>query len=227
MPEDVQKAVPNHTNRESDRTYIAEPELLGVNEPTVEHVTMWNVRAFGAFIATGKHNSRRPKSSRLSRVQKYAAVFFLLTTAGCSFYSIGPAAATRRAANDIKIETLSSQPERVSGGDALMRIALPHPTSFLATLNGEDVTGVFRSSGRVTSYLGLIRGLKKGKNVLEVRSSNRLHASVTLVNHPIQDPIVSGPRIRGFSGRALSAPDECQGSPPDDLGRREEHGWVS
>jgi len=126
------------------------------------------------------------------------AVFFLAAMTACSFRGMGGTAPADSHADGIKILTLSGQPQRVSGGDALIRIDLPHRTSFSATLNGKDITGAFRANGGTTSYLGLIKPLKNGENALEVRAADHLRASLTLTNYPIQGPIVSGPHIQPF-----------------------------
>src|SRR5437762_3484564 len=69
------------------------------------------------------------------------------------------------------IEVLSNRPDLVSGGDALVAVALPagaDPSTVRMDLDGQDVTNLFavRADGR---YLGLLTGLDDGKNILTAR----------------------------------------------------------
>ena len=59
------------------------------------------------------------------------------------------------------IRVLSSRPEMVSGGNALVAIS----GEGSVTLNGADVTPTFKSSGGA-ERIGLVEGLKLGKNSL-------------------------------------------------------------
>lgn len=44
---------PSDNNKEADGTYIAGLQFFGVNYLTIEDVTLWNIRAYGANIANG------------------------------------------------------------------------------------------------------------------------------------------------------------------------------
>jgi hypothetical protein len=78
---------------------------------------------------------------------------------------------------------LSSRPDMVSGGDALVAAPADGPV----TLNGADVTAAFRPApdGR---RIGLVEGLKPGANILKAGAD-----TLTLVDHPITGPMFSGP----------------------------------
>lgn len=84
-----------------------------------------------------------------------------------------------------KISVLSSRPDMVSGGDALVAVSDP---AAKITLNGADISASFKpaASGGV---IGLVHGLTLGANVIQAGG-----ASLTLKNYPIQGPIFSGPR---------------------------------
>jgi hypothetical protein len=106
------------------------------------------------------------------------------------------------AAENFQIVTLSAAPDRVTGGDVLVRVDLPdrHSGMRLADvatvrLNGADVTAAFREDGTV-----LLSGLKLGRNRLEVYEQNEANpvAQVTLRNHPITGPVFSGPHQQPF-----------------------------
>jgi hypothetical protein len=99
---------------------------------------------------------------------------------------------------------LSTSPDRVSGGDVLVRIDVPLSaplSSVTVTLNGGDVTSVFRPDGTSHALLGLVAGLKEGNNALKAATKNTnpsLTARLDLVDYPITGPIISGPHETPF-----------------------------
>jgi hypothetical protein len=86
------------------------------------------------------------------------------------------------------IKTLSSRPDRVSGGDALIEITGTDDAVTPVTLNGADVSNAFQPGAAPHSREGLVRGLKLGVNTIEAGGK-----SLKLTNYPITGPIVSGP----------------------------------
>jgi hypothetical protein len=96
------------------------------------------------------------------------------------------------------ITVLSSQPNQVSGGDALIRVDAP--ANQLGTLrverNGVDVTAAFSNQGG--ALVGLVDGLALGKNELAVFDGSRRLAQRKLFNYPITGPIFSGPHQEFF-----------------------------
>jgi hypothetical protein len=93
------------------------------------------------------------------------------------------------------IEVLSSRPELVSGGDALVRIsgAAAAPQ---VTVGANDVSGAFRSDAK-GGWVGLVAGLEDGANKLAVKAGGR-EAAVTLVNHPVNGTLFAGPQQEPF-----------------------------
>src|SRR4051812_18841746 len=83
---------------------------------------------------------------------------------------------------NLTVEILSSRPELVSGGDALVRIdgGVGAPKVMLGTT---DVSGVFKLD-RNGGWTGLVTGLKDGPNQLVATASGK-EAKLTLVNHPL------------------------------------------
>jgi len=60
------------------------------------------------------------------------------------------------------IRTLSTWPDRVSGGDVLVEIAYPSNQSrqsLLVSLNGRNVSSAFRAGRTANTVLGLVTGL--------------------------------------------------------------------
>ncbi|HEY2817969.1 MAG TPA: DUF6351 family protein, partial [Casimicrobiaceae bacterium] len=98
------------------------------------------------------------------------------------------------------IRVLSNRADLISGGDALVELIVP-PGIVQAMQNGnqkikasldsgplpDDVFDV-RPDGRV---LGLVTGLKIGKNTLKVQAPGKT-MSIVITNHPIGGPVFSG-----------------------------------
>lgn len=88
----------------------------------------------------------------------------------------------------IVITSLSSAPDFVTGGDALVEIT-PGPSDYRVTLNGRDITTAFRT-GRADEQIGLVTGLVVGKNTLRVEAADSAPASLTLTNYPSTGPVI-------------------------------------
>lgn len=97
-----------------------------------------------------------------------------------------------------QILTLSSAPDRVTGGDVLVRVFAADARPVIL-LNGRDVSAQFRPSGR--SLLGLVTGLRLGQNSLSTGSYQ-----LSLVNHPAAGPVFSGPHEQPFICESASFP---------------------
>ena len=112
-----------------------------------------------------------------------------------------PASFAGRSASSssLEIQTISSRPDMVSGGDALVRIRGPVgdlKKKLKVAANGTDVTASFKPDAN-GALLGLVTNLKDGKN--EVRATaGGAHASLTLVNHPIGGTRFSGVHQKPF-----------------------------
>jgi hypothetical protein len=97
-------------------------------------------------------------------------------------------------AQSLGIEVLSSRPELVSGGDALLRItATAAPT---VSVGGTDVSGAFKSDNK-GGWVGLVTGLKDGANPLAAKADGK-DASLTLTNHPVNGTLIAGPQQAPF-----------------------------
>ena len=101
---------------------------------------------------------------------------------------------------DFEIRTLSTRPDTVSGGNVLVQITIPGTVAsdnVSVALNGRDVRAAFRVAQEPSSLIGLVSGLQAGKNQLEV-GANGKQRKLTLVNHPIAGPVISGPQQTPF-----------------------------
>jgi hypothetical protein len=112
-------------------------------------------------------------------------IFYALIGAMLSF---APAVAAAQA-----ITVLSSRPDTVSDGNALISVSLPKDSTaadFTARVGNSDVTSSFQASGY--SMVGLVQDLKLGQNIFTA-IVRRHSASVVLINHGRDGPIFSGP----------------------------------
>jgi uncharacterized tannase-like protein DUF6351 len=98
-------------------------------------------------------------------------------------------------ADALRISVLSSAPPRVTGGDALLEIAVPGP-GVKVLVNGQDQTAAFK--GEASGPLrGLVTGLKRGDNTVTA-SVGVAKANLTLTNYPSSGPVFSGPHQTPF-----------------------------
>lgn len=95
----------------------------------------------------------------------------------------------------VRVEVLSSLPQFVTGGDALVKIsgasAAPN-----VTVGGADASAAFKSDGK-GGWVGLVTGLKDGNNPLVAKAGGS-EGSLTLVNHPINGTLFAGPQQKPF-----------------------------
>ena len=95
----------------------------------------------------------------------------------------------------LSIEVLSSFPELVTGGDALVKIT-GASTAPNVTVGARDVSAAFVSDGS-GGWIGLVDGLVDGDNALAV-STGGGPATLTLTNHPINGTLFAGPQQTPF-----------------------------
>lgn len=115
-------------------------------------------------------------------------------------------APTVRAADVFSVQSVSSQPHLVSGGDVLLRIDVPETVSLqdiVVDVNRADVTGVFRPNPAGHGLFGLVDGLRDGENIVTVSVGDGEGvgdpvASVTLTNYPASGPMISGAHEQPF-----------------------------
>src|SRR5262245_876483 len=104
------------------------------------------------------------------------------------------------------LSILSSRPDQVSGGDALVRVEVPQtvPVQQVTVLrNGEDVTTAFAPAADGRALEGVVQGFEVGRNELVAQPNGRGQgrpdlARLAVVNHPIEGPIFSGPHQQPF-----------------------------
>ena len=101
----------------------------------------------------------------------------------------------------IEIESLSSRPDKISGGDMLIRVRVPEGVALgdvKVKLNNADVTGgLFQDPGS-HALMGLVTDLKEGKNTINASANQTNPGALAVVNYPIQGPVFSGPQEKPF-----------------------------
>jgi hypothetical protein len=108
----------------------------------------------------------------------------------------------------LDLEVLSSEPDQVTGGNALLRVTAGARTQLpevRVTLNGVDVTAAFTPDPAGRTLTGLVDGLVLGANQVRARAPHGQPAELTLRNHPIEGPIFSGPKQYPFLCRTEQA----------------------
>src|SRR5712671_4181393 len=108
-----------------------------------------------------------------------------------------------KGSRNFSIEVLSGRPDMIAGGDSLIQIRVKKNEKKISLdevtvrLNGADITAQFLANHATRTLTGLVTGLQPGENRLTVDSDHKGKghgdADATLVNHPIEGPIFSGP----------------------------------
>jgi Tannase-like family of unknown function (DUF6351) len=116
----------------------------------------------------------------------------------------------------LAVEVVSSRPEYVSGGDALVGVSLPDgvdAAEVTVEADGADVTDAFAPDPHDRArLLGLVDGLPEGDSEI-VATAGDAAASVTVTNHPPTGPLFSGEQLELYActtesfGLAPSTPD--------------------
>ncbi|MEV2276990.1 DUF6351 family protein [Nocardiopsis sp. NPDC049922] len=101
------------------------------------------------------------------------------------------------------IQVLSSRPDAVMGGTALVRVGLPpgaDPDRARLTVDGRDVTDTLatvRLEGVGPALEGVVTGLPEGRATLAAALSGR-RTRLAVTNHPASGPVFSGPHETPF-----------------------------
>jgi len=106
---------------------------------------------------------------------------------------------------NFEIITLSNRADLISGGNALVEVRVPntvplHHVKLL--LNGKDITDSFVTDAAERTMRAVLTGLADGANNLVADSNGqgrgRPRARLTITNHPIGGPVLSGPQIAPY-----------------------------
>src|SRR5262245_48352240 len=103
-----------------------------------------------------------------ARLTVWQFTFVMVAVAGV-IVGVGKTNAFSQTGGKLEIKTLSSRPDMVSGGDALIEVKAPAGTQLsqlTLTLNGKDVTNKLRLDTASGGFRGLIGGMVIGENTL-------------------------------------------------------------
>ncbi|TXH05990.1 MAG: carboxypeptidase regulatory-like domain-containing protein [Nevskiaceae bacterium] len=120
----------------------------------------------------------------------------------------GPAAAGA-------IQVLSNRADLISGGDALLQVTLPAGVAakdVTVDLNGQDVTKQF-ATGADGRYIGLVSGMPPGSNRVTAHFPGGASSSYTLINHPQEGPVFSGPQLQPWTCQQGATDAGCNQPP--------------
>ena len=135
----------------------------------------------------------------LYSLRRHARARLLLSLLAAGFL-LAPGTALAAA---FEIEILSSAPDQVTGGDALVRVKLPgigRRPHLVVLLNGADVTAQLQTD-EAGDLVGLVEGFESGDNTLVVKpraNARAVLARLAVRNHPQTGPIFSGPQQQPF-----------------------------
>ena len=119
----------------------------------------------------------------------------------------------------LRITTVSSRPDAVSGSETLVRVSLPDRVAageVTVTRDGADVTDLFEPDG--DDLLGLVDGLEPGTHVLVARARGTAPSAQWVSAHPVTGPVFSGPQQEPFYCETTEyrSPAGTRGGPPLD-----------
>jgi hypothetical protein len=122
-----------------------------------------------------------------------------------------------------QVSVVSSRSDMVTGGNALVRVALPEGTSpdtVTVRVDGRDVTAAFRAVSEA-ALEGIVTDLAVGMNHVTVGTADGASVELEVRNYPLTGPVLSGPHQAPFvcqtedfqlvSGERLGRPvdDDC------------------
>lgn len=103
----------------------------------------------------------------------------------------------------LTVDTVSSTPDLVTGGDALVEVGVPKNVpehKVVIEADGRDVTEAFTFDPERRVLIGLVENLPEGQSVITANppGKGREGTSLTVTNHPGTGPILSGPHQTPF-----------------------------
>ena len=129
----------------------------------------------------------------------------LIGAACFSTFLVSAQAAPDLPRTNFDIVTVNNRADLISGGNAMVEVSVPntvplHQVTLL--LNGQDVTASFRTDAAARTMRGVLTGLRVGENEFVAdangKGRGRPKASLTITNHGIGGPVVSGTQMVPF-----------------------------
>ncbi|HEV3041920.1 MAG TPA: DUF6351 family protein [Candidatus Angelobacter sp.] len=116
--------------------------------------------------------------------------------------------ASAKVGASLEIRILSSRPDMVSGGDALVEVKAPagiDQNQVSLQLNGKDISNLLHRDVDTGSFRGLVGGMVVGKNILRASIKGGSGVTLTITNYPITGPILSGPHLSPYECRTVES----------------------
>src|SRR4051812_17323108 len=139
------------------------------------------------------------------------AITMLAVVAAAGLLAVPAAAAKRHRPPKVSIAVLSGRADLVSGESALVRIGFSRRSAVRRAkvrLGKRNVKRSFHRSGR-RRLVGVLTGLRQGRNVLRVSLPHRRGARMTLVDHPASGPVFSGPQLQPWKCQPTAQDAQC------------------
>jgi hypothetical protein len=139
-------------------------------------------------------------------------LLMLLAAVAALCLSAAPAAAAKPKAS---IHVLSGRADLVSGDSALVRIDFSRSSDVRhakVRVGKRSVRRAFARSGK-RRLLGVVTGLRSGKNTLKVTLPSGAGASITLTDHPLGGPVFSGPQLMPWKCQDGARDAQCNQDP--------------
>jgi len=178
---------------------------------------------FGRFWC-GCFISRRLIMTLLAKSFRIALRLSIPALALMAFAGLCGSDAFCQSAPKIEIRTLSSRPDLVSGGDALVEVSVGGAgggvvslSQITLTLNGKDVPGQLKQSfsaeysrAGASAFVGVISGMTVGENTLRasIKPSSKMPGAMAILkvtNYPLTGPIFSGPHLKPYECRTVES----------------------
>jgi len=116
----------------------------------------------------------------------------------------------------LTLKTLSGRPDMVTGGDALVEVAVPAgiaAADVRVALDGVDVTSGFTAMADGRKLRGLVSGLALGSSKLVAKvAGDKAYGELEVKNYPITGPVFSGLQKAPFECRTV---ESGMGAPTD------------
>jgi hypothetical protein len=135
----------------------------------------------------------------------------LLLSAAAAAALCFPAGSAEAATPQVSIHVLSSRADLVSGHTALVRVDFSRKADVRRAkvkVGKRNVRRAFKRSGK-RRLLGVVRGLRVGPNSLRVTLPGGAGARITLTDHPIGGPVLSGPQLKPWKCQETAKDAQC------------------
>jgi hypothetical protein len=131
------------------------------------------------------------------RISTLLVASLLVLAAACTGSDAADSADTPTSGEaPLTIDTLSTRPEYVTGGDVVVRVSGANREAVTLSRDGTDISDVLQSDSS-GGWTGLVTDLTEGSNTLVARQGDD-EATLEVVNHPTTGPLFAGPHLEPY-----------------------------